>query len=433
VLGLLAVIALLAANAVFVAGEFSLVAVDRASIGSAATGGDRRARLVLSLQGRLSFYLSGAQLGMTLTSLLLGFAAAPVLGHVLESPVRAVVGPDHAATVAKVVGFAAAIVAQLVLAELIPKNVAVARPRRVAYALAPILRAYGIVFKPVIVGLDRLTRTLVRALGVEPRTGAETAYSSGELARLVAASGREGTLDPEAARLLTRSLRFSDKTAADALVPRTAVTAIERGASARALASLAVSSGYSRFPVVDDGLDRVVGVVLAKDVLRVPPADRDRVTVAELAAEVLAVPETRDLESLLAEMRESRRQLVVVLDEFGDTAGIVTVEDLVEEIVGEIEDEYDEPVALTRGLDGTVVLDGTARAEEVQEACGLELPDRGDYETIAGFVLELLQRIPVVGDVAEWHGWRVTVLEMERHRIARVSVSAPPAEPGGGS
>ena len=276
----------------------------------------------------------------------------------------------------------------------------------------------------MISALNTMSRATVRLFGVEPRDELRSAFSAKELERLVVSSGREGTLDPEAARLLTRTLRFAGKTAADALVPRTSVVSIDRNATVADLGALAVSSGYSRFPVVEGDLNSVVGIVLAKDVFRVPRAERTRHRVSELMTDVLAVPERRDLEALLADMREQRRQLAVVIDEFGDAAGIVTLEDLLEELVGEIDDEYDDAPEVTAGPDGTIVLDGTARPDEVADATGLQLPE-GEFETLAGFVLTQVGRIPDVGDAVLWDGWRLVVTEMDRRRVARVAVTPP--------
>ena len=396
---------------------------------TARDGGHRRARAVEAMLQRLAFFLSATQLGITLTSLLIGFAAVPILGDALHAPLRPIVGAAAVKTVGAVLAFVLATVGQLVLAELIPKNLAMARARRVAFALAPFLRGYTIVLSPVIRGLNALTGRTLRALGVEPPEQLGAAPSREELAQLVASSGRLGTLDPDATRLLTRSIRFTGKTAADALVPRATVTAIERSASAADLAALAVSSGYSRFPVIDGGLERVVGIALAKDVLGVPVTLRSTTTVAELMSAVLAVPEQRDLESLLAEMREQRIQLAVVIDEFGDTVGIVTLEDLVEEIVGAIEDEYDDAASLTRGPDGSVLLDATTRPDEMTEAIGLVLPDDPDYETLAGFLLKTMDRIPNVGDFVDVSAWRLTIVEMDRRRIVQVAATPIGGEP----
>ena len=237
-LGLLAVVVLVAATAVFTAGEFSLVAVDRSSVEAAAAVGNRHAHLVLSMLRRMPFLLSGTQLGVTLCSLLLGFSAEPVIGQALRSPVDSIFGVKHGHGLSVAFTFVIATISQLLLAELIPKNVAVARPRHVAFTLTPILRVYTVVFSPVINGLNALSRATVRLFGVEPRDELRSAFSSKELERMVASSGHEGTLDPEAARLLTRTLRFADKNAADVLVPRTSVVSIDRNATVAELGAL---------------------------------------------------------------------------------------------------------------------------------------------------------------------------------------------------
>jgi len=413
------VLVLLLANAVFVAGEFSLVAADRSKVALAADAGSRRARVVQGLQQHLSFYLSGTQLGITVTSLVLGLLTEPVVAHALRAPIDTVVSAGAVNAVSVAVALVLVTTVQMVVAELVPKNVAVARPQPTALLLGPLLRVYGMVFGPVITVLSRAASRIVRMLGIEPRETHDIAPSADELASMIKESATSGAIGAEATRLLTRTLRFTDKTAADALVSRLTVEAIDASATVSELAELAVSTGYSRFPVIDGDLDQIVGVVLAKDVFRVPAPQRATREVRELTSDVLAVPDTRDLESLLAELRAGAGQLVVVVDEFGSTSGIVTLEDVLEELVGEIDDEYDEPPRFTRLARGAIALDGTARADDVEEACGLIIPD-GDYETLAGFVLTVLDHIPVVGEIAHHGDWELEVLEMDRHRIARV-------------
>ncbi|MGD9795155.1 MAG: hemolysin family protein [Acidimicrobiia bacterium] len=415
------VVVLLLANAVFVAGEFSLVAADRSKVALAADAGSRRARVVQGLQRHLSFNLSGTQLGITVTSLVLGLLTEPVVAEALRGPVDAIVSTGAVDAVSVAVALVLVTTVQMVVAELVPKNVAVARPQPTALLLGPLLRVYAIVFGPAITVLSRAAGRIVRMLGIEPRETHDIAPSAIELASMIKESATSGVIGAEATRLLTRTLRFTDKTAADALVSRLTVEAIDASATVADLAELAVSTGYSRFPVIDGDLDQIVGVVLAKDVFRVPAPQRSTREVRELASAVLAVPDTRDLESLLAELRAGAGQLVVVVDEFGSTAGIVTLEDVLEELVGEIDDEYDEPPRFTRLARGAIALDGTARADDVEEACGLIIPD-GEYETLAGFVLTLLEHIPVVGEIAHFADWELEVLEMDRHRIARVVV-----------
>jgi CBS domain containing-hemolysin-like protein len=416
---------LLVANAVFVAGEFALVAVDRSRMSLAAEAGSRRAAVVVTLLRRLAFHLSGTQLGITVTSLVLGLLTEPVVGELLYDPARRLVGDGGAHATSLIAALVLVTVVQMVVAELVPKNVAVARPDVVATSLGPLLRVYSVIFGPVIRVLSAAANRTVRALGIQPAESHEVAPSADELVSMIRTSGSQGAIGVEAAQLLTRSLRFHTKTAADALVPRLTVQVVESTASVAELAALAVSSGYSRFPVIDDDPDVITGVVLAKDVFRVPAGQRSTRLVAELAQPVVAVPPTRGLESLLAEMRSGSAQLVAVVDEFGSTAGIVTLEDVLEELVGEIDDEYDELPRFTTLRSGVVVLDGTTHADGVEEATALVLPE-GHYETIAGFVLAVLDRLPVVGDVARWADWEIEVLEMDRRRISQVGVRRVP-------
>ncbi len=392
-----------------------------------AGAGDRQAGALARMLARLNFYLSGAQLGITITSIGLGFVAQPFIAELLLPAFEPFLRPATARGVSLAVALALATVLQLVFAEVVPKNLAVSRPEPTAIALARPMRVFSIVLGPLIRFLNATAARLVRRLGVEPREELESIGSVEELEVLIRSSGKQGSLDPGAARLLTRSIRFGDQQAADVLVPRTVLVALPRTATVAELALLAVESGYSRLPVYGDDMDDVVGVALAKDVLRVAPEDRAATLVTELMVAVPAVPETAPLDVLLADMRQSGRQLVLVVDEYGGTAGIVTLEDLLEEIVGEIEDEYDEPELTKPPVVGFVVLDAGLHPREVEELSGLALP-AGAFETLAGFVVSRLDHIPAVGDEVLWRGWRLVVLEMDRRRVARVAVHPGPPD-----
>ncbi len=410
----------------FVAAEFAFVAVDRSRIERETAEGSRRARRVQAILRRLSFQLSGAQLGITVTSLALGFIAEPAVAEVLRGPVERVVGTGSARGVSVGLALALVTISSMVLSELVPKNIAVARPVRTAKALAPPTLVYSFVFGPLIRFLNGAANWTVRKLGIEPEEELTAVRSLEELDLLIRASGEEGTIDPGALTLLTRSIRFSHKTAADALIPRTQVDALPANTTVPDLVRAAMETGFSRFPVVGNDLDDVVGVVHVKDAFRLPPAERLAAPITAITSEPLYVPETRDLGSLLAELREVGSHLAVVVDEFGGTAGIITLEDILEEIVGSIDDEYDAgPDNLTTASPaGTLVLDGTLHVDEVREATGFEMPE-GDYETIAGFVVDQLGRIPEVGDAFGYEGWRFEVVEMDRRRVANVKVAAP--------
>lgn len=419
---------LLAGTAFFVAAEFAVVAADRTRLEHAASSGGRRAKVALGVIRRLSFHLSGAQLGITLCSLVLGVLAEPVLARALHSPVQAVVGTGAAAKVSIGLALASSTVASMVLGELIPKGLVLAKPLRAAENLAGPLRLFSVAVAPIIWVSNGVANAIVRSLGIEPREELASARAVEELELLIRSSGDEGMIDSEAVTLLTRSIRFAGKTAADALTPRVRVVALERDATVADLVAASTRTGFSRFPIYGGDLDDIVGLAHAKDVYRLPVDERASTSVGSLAAPIFAVPETRALEDLLADLRAQRQHMAVVVDEHGGTAGIVTVEDLVEEIVGEITDEYDAPPAsvTAAGPGGTVTVAADLHPDEVADAIGLTVPD-GPYETLAGFMLNELGHVPVEGEKVDHEGWELAIAEMDRHRIATVRVR-PPAD-----
>jgi CBS domain containing-hemolysin-like protein len=431
-LGLLAVCLLIVANGVFVAAEFALVAVDRSRIDRQAESGSRQARLVRALLQRLSFHLAGAQLGITVTSLVIGFLAEPVFGEILRPVMEPLVGSGPARGMAVTVGFVLATIIQMIVGELMPKGLAIAQPERTSRALAPFLRLYGAVLGPFIHALHRAANWTVRRMGMEPREELSHVRTLPELELLIAASQREGTLPGSASTLLTRSIRFGRKTAADALVPRTALRALSSEASVADLVAASAQTGHSRFPVFGADLDDIRGVVHIRAAHTVPQAERATTPVSSIMSEVLTVPESRELEDVLFDMRAARQHLAVVIDEYGGTAGIITLEDIVEEIVGEIDDEYDVRTprfTRVRGS-GEWILPGTLHRDEVSDTTGLELPD-GPFDTLAGFVLDRLGHIPEVGEQLSWEGWTLTVVAMDRRRIAEVAIVGPADDSSG--
>ena len=314
----------------------------------------------------------------------------------------------------------------MVLGELVPKGIAIARPEASARALARPAAAYASIFGPVIRFFNAAADWTVRRLGVEPPDELSSVRSLEELELLVQSSSEGGELPPAAFDVLRRAFRFGEKTAADALVPRVDVRWISADATVDALVELAVATGHSRFPVCGADLDDVVGIVHVKDVYGLPHDDRATTPVRVLGAVPWVVPETAELADLLSDFRRLGTHLAVVVDEYGGTAGILTLEDVLEELVGEIDDEYDPaPPQLTAVLpSGDVELPGTLHPDEVAEACGFQIPD-GPYETLAGFVLARLGRIPDVGEAFDEGGWRLEVTEMDRLRVASVRLTAP--------
>ncbi|MEX2292185.1 MAG: hemolysin family protein [Acidimicrobiales bacterium] len=428
-LGLIAVFLLILANGFFVAVEFALVAVDRDRVELDAARGSLRAKATSTALHRLSFHLSGAQLGITVTSLVIGFIAEPTIAAVLEPSLGDVVGAGRAAWVSIVVALFIATLVSMIVGELVPKSIAIARPRPTAYALAPPMVLISRVLGPVISVLNGAANWTVRRFGIEPQEELTAVRSLRELELLIRSSGEQGTLEPDALTLLTRSIRFGEKDAADALVPRGSVSTVSVDDTVETLAAAAIRTGHSRFPVVGADLDDVRGVVHVKDLYRVPFEDRGTTSVAVLMGEAFVVPETRDLADLLADLRRKGMHLAVVVDEHGGTAGIITLEDVLEEIVGEIDDEHDRPAHRLTSVErpGEWLLEGSLHPDEVFDASGFQMPD-GDYETLAGFALDRLGRVPEPGEGFAYEEWRVEVVTMVKHRIAAMRLRhEPPA------
>lgn len=433
-LGGAAVLALIALNAFFVAAEFAIVTVDRNRLRSAAVEGDRRAGIVESLVERLSYTLSGIQLGITLCSLALGVLAEPVIARFVEPLFGGLLGERTSTVIAVVFAIALATIAQMVLGEIIPKSVAVAKPLETARSTAPPFAVFMVVFRPFVAVSSAVTSWIVRLVGIEPTEVVGSARTRDELRRMLVSSAQSGSIDREDAALLARTFAFADKTAADALTPRVSIRALPRTGTVGEMIELSKESGFSRFPIIADGLDEIVGVVHIKDVLSIPPRERADHPLEDLCRPVLAIPESKDLESLMEQLQGADGQFAVVIDEYGGTEGIITVEDLVEEIVGEISDEYDHVniVPTVRRWGGAHLLSGLLHPDDVAEACGLVIPE-GDYETLGGFVMQRLGHVPHDGDDFEMDGWRLEVVRMDGHRVDTVKIVAPSPGTLGGS
>ena len=419
-LGVAAVLVLVALNGIFVAGEFSLVAVDVERVELMADGGHRRARLVRRLLSRLSFHLGGAQLGITVTSLLLGLLAEDTIGPLLDyvPGVGLISGPARAVTA---IGIAALI--QMVFGELAPKNLAISRPLSTGLWLAPILRVYGLLTAPVTLAFNGLANLLLRAGGIEPVEELRSLRSLEDLEHLVRVSSAR-TLGEDEAILISRTLRLSGKDAADALTPRTSMVVLERSAKISDLVKACKESGYSRFPVVGDDIDDIVGIVEVRDVFAITAAGRESAPLSEILRSVVVVPEHRELDGVLVDLEAASSRLAVIVDEHGGTAGLITREDILEELVGDIADEYDEPAPVTASRsDGRMVVAGTSSKDEVEELLGLRLP-QGPFETLAGFVLQQFGAIPEIGQSIEWHGWVFEVVRKDNLRLAEIAIES---------
>jgi len=379
---------------------------------------------VLKLLTRLTTHLSGAQFGITSSALMLGFVAEPTVARLLT-------GEDRSTGLSVVLAVVLATIMHLVLGEQVPKYLAIASPDRTARRLAPVIAVYGVLTRPLVVLLNNAANWLVRGLGVSPREELGVSHTLEQFEAVVMSSSSGGEIKVGEAALLKRSIRFGDKTAADALVPRVEVEALRVDAPASTLIRRCVDTGISRFPVFGDDLDDIVGVVHVKSVYTVPMTDRSKVYVGDLMHDALAVPETRSLELLLDDMRLARKQMAVVVDEHGGTAGVITMEDLLEEIVGEIDDEHDPRVARTSVQEpGTTVIPGGFHLDEVEEASGFQVPE-GPYETLAGFVLARLGHIPEPSEMVHEDGWCIEVVAVEGRRVATLRVVSPVVESDG--
>lgn len=422
---------LIAGNAVFVAAETALVTVDGSAVERAAATGHRRPGLVVAALRQLSTYLSGAQLGITITSLAIGLVTEPSGARLLHGPIRALgLGDDAADTVAIALALLAATIVQMVFGELVPKNIALARPLETATAVIAFLVGFGRAARPLIRLLNGTANWLLRRVGITPVEELRSARSPDELAFVVRRAGMRGTLDERTATLLERSLTFGRKSALDVMTPRVRMHTVSAGASVSAVIAATRATGHSRFPVIGEGVDDVVGVVHVKQAVAAPLERRDTTAVAEVATPPVTVPTTIGLDPLLEMLQEHGLQMAVVIDEYGGTAGLVTFEDIVEELVGDVVDEHDVPVPGVRHLtDGSWVVSGLLRPDEVRTATGLHVPHgRGDYETIAGLVVTLLHRMPDLGDQVTLPGVTLIVEGIDGHRVDRIRL-VPDTEP----
>ena len=401
---LLVAFVLIAGTSLFVASEFSLVTVDRAAVARKAADGrpveKARAQVLQSALRSLSTQLSGAQVGITVTTLALGFVMEPSLAALLVPPLQALgLSASGAESVAVPVALLIATVLSMVFGELVPKNLALAQPLETALWIARPQRVATRIFRPLIWVLNGVANGVLAVLGVEPQEELRSARSPQELRSLVRRSADQGTLEAPTAGLLARTLDFPDKTAADVLTPRVRVDFLHRDATAADVVAAAVRTGHSRFPVIGTDADEVLGQVHVKRAVAIPADQRSAVSAEQLMVSAPTVPETLPLGPLLDQLREGGLQLAVVVDEFGGTAGILTLEDVVEELIGEITDEHDSPAGRPhRRTDGVWLVPGQSRPDEISERTGVSLPESGAYETVAGLILDRLDRLARAGD-----------------------------------
>jgi CBS domain containing-hemolysin-like protein len=424
----LAGVGLTMGTAVFVAAEFAFVALDKTTVQRAIEQGDVAAKPVLASLRQLSTQLSAAQVGITLTTLVLGYLAQPSLGLLLRTPLTAVGLPTSAiepsATAAALL---LATLFSMLFGELVPQFLGISAPLRTAKLVALPVRAFSVLTRPLIIVLNGSANRVLKAFGIVPKEELSSARTPRELASLVRRSAEAGTLDAGTARLVTRSLYFGERTADDVMTPRVHCTSIERTATAGDVVRLARTTGHSRFPVTGEDWDDVDGLVHVKRAIAVPHHRREGVPVSALMVRALMVPETIRLDPLLLILRSAGHQMAVVVDEYGGTSGIVTLEDVIEEIVGEVSDEHDRARTTGRiSANGSWTVPGLWRPDEVRDRLGAMVADGPAYETIGGYVMACLGRVPVVGDEVSVAGWSMRVDAMDGRRVDRLRFT--PAE-----
>ncbi|TGD88189.1 HlyC/CorC family transporter [Mycolicibacterium sp. CH28] len=428
-LSLLAIAVLTFGTALFVAAEFSLTALERSTVDANARDGDRRDVFVQRAHRTLSFQLSGAQIGISITTLATGYLAEPVLARLFDPVLEAVHVPATAAPgIALALAILIATSLSMVFGELVPKNLAVARAVPTARATAGFQLAFSLVMTPVIKLTNGTANGILRRLGIEPAEELRSARSPQELGSLVRNSAEHGSLDKLTAALVNRSLQFGSRIAEEFMTPRTEIEVLQADDTVADLVAAADDTGFSRFPVVEGDLDETIGIVHIKQVFALPHETRATTPLRTLAIPVPTVPSTLDGDALMTQVRANGLQTALIVDEYGGTAGMVTVEDLIEEIVGDVRDEHDDSTPDVQKAGPGWRVTGLLRIDEVAEATGFRAPE-GEYETIGGLVLEKLGHIPEPGESVELSAfdpdgplenpirWRATVVEMDGRRI----------------
>ncbi|MEC3851228.1 hypothetical protein DM794_17210 [Paenarthrobacter ureafaciens] len=411
----------------FVASEFALVNLDRTELEARQARGEKRLGPTIKALKITSTHLSGAQLGITLTTLLTGYTFEPAISRMLSEPLQSWGLPaDVVPGVGAVAGIFLATVFSMVIGELVPKNFALALPLATAKVVVPFQALFTAVFKPAILLFNNTANKIIRSFGIEPKEELSGARSAEELSSLVRRSAMEGLLDQDHAELLNRTLRFSEHTAGDVMTPRVRMMAVDADQTAAEIVELASATGFSRFPVIGRDRDEILGVLHVKQAFAVPLEQRDAVVATSLMTEPLYVPESKDVDALLVLLRKQGLQVAIVSDEHGGTAGIVTLEDLVEEIVGELEDEHDRARAGVVRVGRSITFDASLRPDELLDRTGIVVPEGEEYDTVAGFMSDQLDRVPELGDEVAVGGGVLRVERVAGAQLGRIRFTPDP-------
>ena len=430
---IVSVIVVVLANGFFVASEFSLVAVRRSRIVALAETGNRRAKRLLDLLDHLNAYISATQLGITMASLALGWIGEPALAKLLEAPLHGRVSDPLRHTIAFVTAFTIITFLHIVLGELAPKTLALERAERVALAIAWPMRAFRHVFSWPIQLLDWAGSSTVRMLGLRHTGDVSSVYTVDELRQIIDVSHMSGTLEPDEQRLLHRVFEFTDAEVREVMMPRTRVVGLELSAPREEVVAIVLENMYSRYPVYRKNIEDIVGVVHGKDLLGRMVAG-EPFDLASIMLPPVFVPEGKKVSRLLKQMQRTRNQMAFVVDEYGGLSGLVTTEDLIEELVGEIRDEHDagEALQFQRLADGSLLVDGLLSIFELADAIKVKMVEDVPYETVAGLILHELGRFPLRGESVVWHDYRliceeVTLTAVLKVRIVRLTPEVQPA------
>lgn len=419
-------LALLIANGFFVAAEIALLAANRAQVEARAESGELGAIRALKALREISITFSGAQLGITMCSLGLGAIAEPALASLFLIWLEPLsLSQGTAGVLAFVVALSIVVFLHMVVGEMVPKNLALADAERLAVRVSRVFGWYVRLFRPLIVMLNAAANGLVRLTGVEPVDEIGLVHTPDELRMALRESLRTGQIAPGQVRVLSAVLALGDIDAESAMTPRIDLVTVEETASIDEILAVVAESGHSRLPVRQADLDHIIGVVHVKDILTADPEDIAGKTAGELRRAMPVVPESRDLDQLLNDMRSERSHLALVIDEYGGTAGVLTLEDILEELVGEIADEFDPTELVPRDREGAWVVPGTMRRDELYRLTGLDLGE-GETETVSGAISETLGRLPARGDRLDHRGWTLRVLTVDGRRAGQIEVVEPP-------
>ncbi|HUF95245.1 MAG TPA: hemolysin family protein [Acidimicrobiia bacterium] len=417
---LLWLVLLLIANGFFVAAEFAYITARRNVLEQ--TSGPS-AQIAVKLNRDLSLTLAGAQLGITMASLVLGAVAEPAIAGFLEAGLGLTALPENVIHgIALGIALMIVVFLHMVIGEMAPKNIAISRPERSAVVLALPFRAFMFIFRPLIWLLNGVANGVLRIFGVRPADALDVGHSAEDLAMVIGAGQEEGVIGEFAHNLLTGAIDFTERDVSVAMTPRPDVVAANINEPVSEILEIMKSTGHSRIPVHTGDLDEIRGFVHIKDLIAIDTASLGRSVDPDLIREALAVPEMARIQSVLTEMRRSRSHIGIVVDEHGSTAGIITMEDIAEELVGEITDEHDpEEQTVQVNPDGSIMTTGTLRIEDLAEL-GVDLPE-GEYGTVGGYMMDRLGRVPRRGDLVETDSWKLQVRSTQGRRVGEVAIT----------